>query len=275
MTRAVIIMMIGMTFIPIGDAASKILSNSHAVAPSFIVWARFFVGAILILPFVPRRAWKVFKNPLAWLRGLLLAIGISFVTQAVAREELANVFGAFFVAPIVSYLLAWVFLREVITIQRSALMVVGFAGIMLVAKPGFGFTPGMAFALAAGTTYGIFLTVSRVASPQEDARGLLVSQLVIAGFLTLPLGLTHWHSVTGETVGLVFISGAASMLGNLLLIIAYGMAPATRLAPVVYFQLAAAMALGLILFSQFPDAIALAGIVLVVISGVASAFLRR
>ena len=53
------------------------------------------------------------------------------------------------------------------------------------------------------------------------------------------------------------------------------MAPATRLAPFIYFQLVAATAYGLAIFGDFPDALTLAGLVLLIASGLASLMLRR
>lgn len=65
------------------------------------------------------------------------------------------------------------------------------------------------------------------------------------------------------------------MLGNLLLLVAYRMAPATQLAPLIYFQLFAATALGWFVFSDLPDTLTWASLVLVIGSGVTSASLRR
>ena len=90
-------MLIGMMLIPTGDAASKLLSNSHGYHPFFIAWARFAVGSFLVLPFIPRSCFTVFRNPVAWGRGFLLATGISVITFAVALEDLANVFAVFFI----------------------------------------------------------------------------------------------------------------------------------------------------------------------------------
>jgi len=105
-------MLIGMMLIPTGDAASKLLSNTHGYHPFFITWARFTVGSFLVLPFMPRRCFTVFRNPVAWGRGLLLAMGISVITFAVALEDLADVFAVFFIGPIISYILAAIFLKE-------------------------------------------------------------------------------------------------------------------------------------------------------------------
>ena len=87
MWRAILFMLIGMMLIPSGDAASKLLSNNHGYHPFFITWARFIVGSVLVLPFMPRRCFTVFRNPVAWGRGLLLAVGISVITFAVAERS--------------------------------------------------------------------------------------------------------------------------------------------------------------------------------------------
>ena len=105
-------MLIGMILIPTGDAASKLLSNAHGFHPYFIAWARFALGALLVLPFIPRSCLTVFRNPLAWIRGVLLAVGISAITVAVSLDYLADVFAVFFVGPIISYILAVIFLKE-------------------------------------------------------------------------------------------------------------------------------------------------------------------
>ena len=185
-------MLIGMMLIPTGDAASKLLSNSHGYHPFFIAWARFAVGSFLVLPFIPRSCFTVFRNPVAWGRGFLLATGISVITFAVALEDLANVFAVFFIGPIISYILAAIFLKEAVTLPRSALLFLGFTGILLIARPGFGFSIGLACALFAGCTYGVFLTLSRLAAGQEEPKALLFSQMLIATILCTPMALIYW-----------------------------------------------------------------------------------
>ena len=60
------------------------------------------------------------------------------------------------------------------------------------------------------------------------------------------------------------------MLGNLFLILALRMAPASRLAPFVYFQLVAATALGWAVFGTLPDGLTLGGLAILLLSGLAS-----
>ena len=64
------------------------------------------------------------------------------------------------------------------------------------------------------------------------------------------------------------------MLGNLMLLYAYRIASATQLAPLVYFQLIAAVILGWVIFGDLPDSLTWAGLAVIIAAGLGSARLR-
>lgn len=277
MVRAAATLILGMSFIPLGDSAGKLLVDGHGVAPIFVAWSRFLIGALLVLPFLRRIHLDpaYFTDWRLWFRGALIAAGVVSILTALRTEPLPNVFGAFFTGPIVSYLLsAWI-LGERISPARTALVALGFAGVLLVVRPGFGMTPGLAWATLAGFFYGSYLVASRWLSETAPPRSLLFTQLVAGAVLMAPFAATALPPATTAVADLVLASAAASATGNLLLVIAYRQAPATRLAPFVYFQLVAATAYGWAFFGDFPDRITLAGLALLFGSGVASLRLRR
>ncbi len=275
MGKAVFIMLAGMAFIPLGDSASKLLSSGAGVNPFFIAWSRFVVGTLCVLPFVHRHWWNTFRLPLAWVRGILLGCGITSITVALQTTDLATAFGGLFLAPIVSFVVAAFVLRETVTPARIFLIILGFLGVLLVAQPGLTFTPGKAAAVLAGTFYGLFLAASRAAAPKADAKALLFTQLVIAMLITLPFGVQQIPELTPRIGWLIVVSGVASMVGNFCLILAYGLAPATRMAPLVYFQLIAAFAFGWLVFGDIPNSLAQLGLALIIGSGFATLALRR
>ena len=277
MQRAIPIMFIAMSLIPAGDSAGKILTSGMGVAPVFVAWSRFAIGALMVLPFLPRGTWALMRDWRLWLRAATLALGITCIQTALQTEAIANVFAAFFIGPMVSYLLAALFLRERITLLRSALILLGFCGVLLVVRPGMGGGtggPGLLFAVAAGLFYGVFLTMSRWLSDLAPPLALTFTQLAMSAVMLLPLGLMNLPQATLPVAGLATASALFSMLGNLLLLYAYRRAPATRLAPLVYFQLIAAVLLGLFLFSTLPDALTWAGLAVIITAGITSARLR-
>lgn len=275
MFQAVILMFVAMSMIPAGDLCGKLLTGSGLATPAFVAWSRFSIGALLILPFVPRRAYALLRDWRLWLRAALLTGGIFSIQMALSTEPLANVFAAFFIGPVVSYVLSVLLLREPATMTRNALMAVGFIGVLLVVRPGFGGSLNLLWAVLAGCFYGAFLTSSRWLAGLGSALELSLTQLALSALLLLPLGLTSLPEFSASTAALTVGSAAFSMLGNLLLLYVYARVQAVKLAPMVYFQLVAAVGLGWVVFNQLPDAWTWAGLAVVLSAGLGSALLRR
>ncbi len=275
MRFAVFIMILGMTLIPLGDTASKLLTTTQNAHPFFVAFARFVVGAVLIFPFLKKRDWSVFLHPLVWIRGVLLAAGIGSITISLTTTDLATAFGGLFFAPIVSFFSAILFLKENVTKQQTLLAILGFIGVLCVAQPGENFTQGNLFSLIAGTSYGLFLTASRAVSSFARPVPLIFSQLLIAAIIASPFAIPKSPTDLTSIWFLLAVSGVASMLGNLCLIAAYSHAPATKLAPLVYLQLFAALGLGWLVFHQLPNPFAILGLCVIIIAGIGTAFLKR
>lgn len=274
MQRAVLIMFIAMSCIPAGDSAGKLLSGQLDVSPLFVASSRFLIGAIMVLPFMPKGTLQHFRDWRMWLRGGTLAMGITAMQMAVQTEEIANVFAAFFVGPLISYVLAVLFLREKVTWLRSILILLGFAGVIIVIRPGAGMSTGLLWAVGAGTCYGAFLTQSRWLAAVAPPFSMIFLQLSISSLLLLPLGLMTLPTFTGQVIGLTLASAFFSMLGNLLLLFAYQLAPASRLAPLVYFQLIAAVVLGWSIFGDLPDIWTWTGLLIILSTGLWASRLR-
>lgn len=274
MQRAVLIMFVAMSLIPAGDAAGKLMTSTMGVASVFVAWSRFALGAFLVLPFLPKNTWALLRNWRIWVRAALLAGGINSIQMALVTTDIATVFAAFFIGPMFSYVLAILFLREPVTGIRSLLVLLSFAGVLLVARPGMGGDLGVLWAVLAGLFYGGFLTMSRWLGRIAPPMALIFTQLLIAGLISLPFGLLHLPTASAPIAALTLISATCSMLGNLLLLYAYRLAPATKLAPLVYFQLIAATLLGWTIFGNLPDSYTWAGLLLIIGAGLASARLR-
>lgn len=276
MLGSVALMFVAMSLIPLGDTAGKLLTGSHGATPSFVAFSRFAVGAAMIALILGGRVqWALYRDWRVWLRAGLIAAGIASILTALRTEDIATVFGAFFIGPIFSYVLSVWLLGERVTRGQTLLLALGFCGVLLVVRPGFGMTPGLGFAVLAGLFYGAFLTASRWLADIAPPRQLMLSQTVLGTLLLAPMGLWAVPVFTGPVAGLVLLSGVASASGNLLLILAYRRTGATVLAPFVYFQLISATVLGWTVFGTFPDTLALLGLVVLIGAGFGTVVLRR
>ncbi|WP_425092641.1 DMT family transporter [Tropicimonas sp. S265A] len=275
MLLTVLMMLIAMSLVPLGDTAAKLLMQA-GVAPIFVGWSRFVIGALLAAPFAASalapsllRDWRI------WLRGGFIVCGIACILTSLKTEPIANVFGAFFIGPILSFFLSCWLLGERWSWARAGLLVIGFMGVLLVVRPGFGMTPGLAFAVLAGIFYGFYLVTSRWLAEVARPRALLLSQLLVGAVILAPFGMGTLPEMSIRVSGLVLVSGAASMLGNFLLIVAYRRAEAGTLAPFVYFQLVAATFFGWFVFDTLPDALTALGLCVLVVAGGSTLLLRR
>lgn len=279
MWKLAALMFLAMSMIPAGDTAGKLLSSEHGVSPFFVAWSRFVIGSLVALPLVRPDTLRILRDGRIWLRAALLAGGILSIQMALQRAPVADVFAAFFIGPIFSYLLSVLLLGERVTRLRSALMLLGFAGVLLVVRPGLapslgpslGTGSGIGFALLAGLFYGAFLTASRWLSPVARPASLLFSQLFLSALMLTPFSLQTVPELTPTLIGLTFTSALFSLGGNFLLLFAYARAPAATLAPFVYFQLIGAVLLGWVVFRDLPDAATWAGLALIIGAGIASA----
>lgn len=258
-----------MACIVLGDTGGKTLT-SQGISPFFATWGRFTLGAILLLPFAGlRRAdLPAFTDRRVLLRMVLIVCGICSILTALRTEPIANVFGAFFVGPVVAYFGAALLLRERITLTRAALLLIGFGGVLLVVKPGFGMSPGMGFALMAGAFYGSYLIATRLIAGAYRPRLLLFSQLALGAAIMTPPAILNWPDTLPQGfIGAFTLSAIGSAMGNYLLLIASRHLPANIVAPLVYSQILWAMIIGLVVFHDWPDALALTGLAIIMISG--------
>lgn len=271
------VMLAAMTLIVGGDVAAKVLSEG-GTSPIFVAWTRFALAALVLLPFcglTPADA-PALRDPRVWLRAVLIMLGISCILTALRTEPVANTFGAFFIGPIVAYGLSVLLLREKVTVLRTALLGISFLGVLLVVKPGFGATIGIGFALLAGVFHGSYVVTTRWIAPLYRPRLLLISQLVLGAFLLAPFGLAALpDSVTSAGFGLIAISAMGSAFGNLLLVGLSKTTPSSVIAPLIYTQLIPATMFGFLVFSDWPDLMSIAGLMVIFGAGIASLALSR
>lgn len=272
--KLVLIVLSAVMFIVIGDTIGKTLTT-NGIEPFVVAWTRFLIAAIIILPFcgLRIRELKLLKDFKIIFRAILIAGAIFSITIALKKEPIANVFGAFFIGPIISYFLAAIFLKERPSKTQSLLLAIGFLGVMAVVKPGFGLTTGIAYALLAGIFYGAYLASTKMIAGTYRPRFLLFSQLVIGSMVLTPIGFLNNIELPNLNTNIALLllgSATFSAAGNFLLVIANRMADASLIAPLIYSQLIFGVFFGYIIFSDIPDPTSSLGLVLIALSGFGS-----
>ncbi len=281
--KAAALMTAGMMFIPLGDSFAKLALQETAYSSFTIAWTRFAIGLAIALP-IALFAGK-FRNltPSFWaaqaLRGSLIAATIACIITAVGQIPLADAFGALFIGPAIATLLARFVIKEPVSRAEWAAVAAGFIGVLFVLKPasilGGTVAPGQLLALTGGCFYGCYLAATRWTSRVGPPLAQLAGQLVVGMVLLAPLAVSDLLQHGLESPHLLLGSGASSATGNLLAIMAFGIARAATLAPLVYSQLIAATLLGWLIFGELPDASTAAGLAIIVAAGLSPLVFAR
>jgi drug/metabolite transporter (DMT)-like permease len=184
---------------------------------------------------------------------------------------LADAYCIIFMMPVFIAILSVVVLREQVPLSRWVLVLVSFVGVLLVVRPGFrelelGHLAALGFSLTAAAA----LVITRMVADEERRMSLFALPLLYtAGFNGLML-LGGFALPDAMTLLVLVACGLTAGAGYLLQVVALSMAPASRVAPIQYSQILWALLLGMLFFDEVPDALALAGMGIVVAAGLAN-----
>ncbi|MBD8680066.1 DMT family transporter [Sphingomonas sp. CFBP 13720] len=262
------------------DATVKYLSANHQVP--IIVAVRYLVNCllmiILVAPLHGRRLVNVHRRGLVLVRACSLAASSLLVGLALQRMPVAETTAINFLAPMLVVVVAGPLLGERIGATGWLAALGGFAGVLLIARPGSGLEAiGISFALAAVAANVAYQVLSRVLAASERTTALLFYTALAGTVIFGAIGLWLWEGrVASGWELLLFLSlGIYGGLGHFLFTAAYRHTPASVLAPLSYVQLLWAGMLGWVIFGHIPDATSLLGMGIIACSGLAIAILSR
>ncbi|MBV6407338.1 MAG: Riboflavin transporter [Rhodocyclaceae bacterium] len=270
--RGILLFMLALMLFALLDATSKHLSASFAVP--LLVWARYTLHFAIMLVFVaPSMRLQLVRTDnlaLQVVRALALVGTTGFAMMAFRSMPLAEATAVLFLAPLLVTLLAGPFLHERIGAGRWAAVLVGFAGVLLIARPGGALNlAGVLWALAGAACYAAYQLLTRRLSHAEHPLTLLFyTALVGTAVMSLALPWFWFEFAPAPRQWLMIASlGVYGGVGHFILIRAFRLAPASTLTPFGYTQLIWAGLLGWMVFGHIPDAMSTAGMAVIAASG--------
>jgi drug/metabolite transporter (DMT)-like permease len=178
-------------------------------------------------------------------------------------------------APLVITLLAAWMLREKIRKLRWLLVLGGFVGTMVIIRPGsqhFDWTVVLPLLLV-GTNSGFQILTSKMTQTEDPMTMHFYTGWIGTALATLSLPF-FWEMPQDWTVWLqLFLMGVLASVGHVLLILAYGRAPAATLTPYMYAQIGFAVLGGWWVFDHLPDQWTVVGMTMVALCGALGAWL--
>lgn len=278
--RGVLLFLTALLLFAILDATAKYLTAFFAVP--FMVWVRYLVHFVFMAVTVaPSEGWALVTTRHPWLMTLraLMLVGVTlFMQLALQTLPLAETSALVFTTPLLVAVLAGPLLGEKVSGRVWMATLIGFAGALLIARPGGALSGiGIAYAVAAALCYALYqILTRRLVGSETQLRLLFFTALVgtlCMGFAPLTHWDGHWPSLT--EAALLASLGLYGGVGHFLMIRAFREANASTLSPLLYVQLIWATLLGWLVFSHLPDLLAVVGMLVIGASGLALALAER
>ncbi|CAN7222589.1 DMT family transporter [Rhizobacter sp. LjRoot28] len=250
-----------------------------------LMWGRYLTQTVVMAVWLLRSRTSGFRaaHPrFQALRGVLLLLTSSASFFGVQYMPVAEFTAINMLTPVVVTLLAGWVLHERVSLPRWLLVCGGFAGALIVIRPGSGiFGWAVVLPLAGAVSYASFQVLTSKLSALESPFTThfytgLTGTLILTPLLLLS-GIDVASTLAGASAGhlaLMLGIGLLGTTGHLLLILALGLAPTATLMPFVYTQIAMAAAVSYAVFRYVPDGWAWVGMAVIAACGAASAWLN-
>ncbi len=264
-------MLMAMAIMPVSDGLAKSLATSYA--PEQVTWARNVVHAGIVLPFVLGvHGFAVLRqsiNRMQLIRAGCFVLMTGFYVAGLKWTPLADAMATVFLFPFLVVIGSAFFLGEKVGMRRWCAVAVGFAGVLMVVRPGFGaLSPGLPLILAcAGFTAAYILLTRKLASSAPTlVMGLLPA--VLGTLMLTPAVPFRWVTPDIADALVMLAVGVCAATGHLLIVVGYAKAEASFIVPLTYLQIICAAGMGYALFGDLPEPMTWVGIAVIAGSGI-------
>jgi drug/metabolite transporter (DMT)-like permease len=267
--RGIALVVFSMAAFSVEDAFIKVLTGALPIGQVLVMLGigGAVIFAALVGPKAWRRMWAALLLPKVALRTAAEAVsGLTFIT-ALSLVPISTVAAVFQATPLATTAGAALFFGEAVGWRRWAAIVAGFAGVLLILRPGLeGFQPEAALVLVTVLTIAVRDLVTR--RVPADIPSMAISfhgffavvlagiALLVFGPAPLPVSTQNWMQIA--------VAVACGTSGYYAIVAAMRAADASSLMPFRYSRLVFSMIIGAVVFAEHPDPMTIAGASLIV-----------
>ena len=244
-----------------GVAALGRYAALAGVSPLQVVFLRLLFGLIALSPVLAWRGPGMLRTSNLRLYAVRVVLGLIGMTSwflALALLPVGEVTAIGFLTPLFSILGAALFLGEIVRWRRWSATLIGFAGALIILRPGFGpvggeLGPGTWLALIAALCMAAAsLMIKRLSDRDDPDKVVLISVMMQTPIALIP-ALFVWQWPDPYLWAVFAAMGALGMLGHITLARAFAAADASLVMSVDFARLPFAVLFGFALFGELID----------------------
>ena len=222
-----------------------------------IVFFRNLFGLVALMPLFLRHGLSPLKTNRIGTHALRVTINFASMAMffyALSITPLAEVAALTFSAPIFATVLAIFIFKETVGLSRWAAILIGFAGTVVILRPGFeAVNIGALLAVGAALLWGGAVMVIKDLGRTDSALTITTYMVLLLIPISLVPALFVWEWPTWGQLGWLLLVGIFGSAGHLLLNHALKQAPTNVVMPIDFVRLIWVAIFGYVLFAEIPD----------------------
>jgi drug/metabolite transporter (DMT)-like permease len=221
-----------------------------------LIFFRYFFGVVFMLPWLIRTgkgALRTARFPLYLLRVAVTFVASLCFFKALGLISLADTTAAIFTRPLFAALLAIVFLSEVVTSRRWIAMAMGFAGVLVMVRPGFAeINIGVPLAVAAAAFAAINPLVIRVLTRTDSPDTVTFFAAIMLTVVAAVPAYLVWRTPSPEELFWLAFMGCCGTFGQRAVARSFQAGEVSLVLPFDYVRLIFAAIVGYAVFTELP-----------------------
>lgn len=245
-------------------AAATVRHLAHEMHFVQIAFFRAFVGMMVFLPWLRRTGvvagFRTRQTRLYIARGAFSVVAMILWFGAIAITPIADATAISFAQPLFISAAAVLFLAEPMRTNRCLGLAVGFAGAMVILRPGFAaLNLGALMVLGGALFIAVSAILVKIAAREDPPDMIAMYQVFYMIPMTLVPAVFFWTWPTPEQLVMAAMVAVFSTYAQRAYTRAYAAADASAVTPFDFMRLPFSAGLGFVLFSELPDPWTLAG----------------
>ncbi len=256
-TRAVVLILFSTLCFTSMHTVIRYATTEGQIHPFEVAFFRNFFGLLAVLPFALHgraAALRTKRLKLHAIRGCMQVFAMLMFFYALSITPLAKISAISFTAPLFATLGAILFLGERVRARRIIALVLGFAGAMIIVRPGvIALDLGAMLVMTSSAIWACAILIIKSLSRTESSLTITTYQNIFLIPFTLVAAWFFWTWPSWELIAMFAVMGIFGSLAHVAMAESLKLAETTAILPYDFVRLIWATGIGFVVFGEIPE----------------------